>query len=243
MSAEEQKALKKTLLYVHHGSTYYKVQQSRPSQLGFGCIDSPVALLGWLAYFTSALDVNFESSAKSDAKSKREGDHAAVEVFVAARDGSKGGAAKGQPWRDQSLDVDWLLSETFLYWLTRSAATSFLPYSTNRFLLEYIVDSAYRVDVPMGYSGFPREIIDCPLSWARKYGNVNLTWYNQSPVGGHLASTEQPEIFAQHLRAAFARGGQDEFSRDSSNWGEEGEKDKTFVEGKDWKQGGLWDQQ
>lgn len=237
MSEEERIAIRKSFLYNNHGSTYYKVQRDRPSQIGFGLIDSPVALLGYLANFTKGLSISFENLTKSegpDTKVRSEDSiphRGQIEAFFP---------------NDETLDVDWLLHETFLYWVTKSAATSFLPYAVNKMFLMYILEAEYTIRVPLGYSGFPNEIIDCPLVWAkngRRSNSTKFSWYAKSPTGGHLASTEKPEIFVKHLRSAFAPSGTDASTKNASNYGKTGDKGKLFVEGSVWKSGGLWDEE
>lgn len=159
--AECYRALEKSLLYVHHGSVYYAVQANRPSQLGFGCIDSPVALLGWMSYFTMGLNVKEDSEERGP--DRRKGEKGAIETFFP---------------NYETLNIDWLLDEAWLYWVTSSIATSFRSYSDNEHLLEFITNSKYKIHVPFGYSGFPDEIIDAPLRWVGKYGNVSdFRWY------------------------------------------------------------------
>lgn len=209
MNAKEYKALQKSLRYQNHGSTYYQVQRHRTSQLGFGLVDSPVALLAWLGYFTSDLDPTVVSEAAAEGNDKKD-------IDVKQDQQTKGHIEQYIPYDPykSTLTADWLLEETFLYWVTKSAATSFLPYATNRLFLEYILDPAYRIDVPFGYSGFPREIIDCPYTWASRYANTsNLTFYALSPTGGHLASSEVPFQFVSHLQTAFASRGRSKFTK------------------------------
>ncbi|CAO1614765.1 unnamed protein product [Sympodiomycopsis kandeliae] len=232
MSAKEYKALKKSLRYQYHGSTYYDVQRNRTSQLGYGLIDSPIALLGWLGYFTSELDPSTINEVLNNAS---------------AEDGTKIEQYTPRNYQQSALTADWLLEETFLYWITKSAATSFLPYAANRQFLEYILDPAYRINVPFGYSGFPREIIDCPYTWANKYGNVsNVTFYANSPIGGHLASSEVPFQFVSHLQSAFAPKGQGKFSNqeyiaDKKGASTDELKNKVFLKEDLNIKGGLWD--
>lgn len=243
MSAKEHKALKKSLRYTNHGSTYYEVQRNRPSQLGFGLIDSPVALLGWLAYFTSDLD----PSVVAEATAANDEDRTKQDV------GQGGHIEQYIPYdpHKSTLTFDWLLEETFLYWITKSAATSFLPYASNRLFLEYIIDPNYRIDVPFGYSGFPREIIDCPYTWAKRHANAsNLTFYALSPVGGHLASSEVPFQFVSHLQTAFADRGRSKFTKSdnaSKYVVEDAKREKDTLKEKVFLKedlnivGGLWD--
>jgi pimeloyl-ACP methyl ester carboxylesterase len=47
------------------------------------------------------------------------------------------------------------------------------------------------------------EIITAPESWTEK-AYPKLIHYNRLPKGGHFAAWEQPELFTNELRAAFA---------------------------------------
>ncbi|WP_041799001.1 hypothetical protein [Micromonospora aurantiaca (nom. illeg.)] len=47
-----------------------------------------------------------------------------------------------------------------------------------------------------------REILLAPRSWAER-AYPNLIHYNTLDRGGHFAAWEQPELFAQEMRAAF----------------------------------------
>jgi hypothetical protein len=51
-------------------------------------------------------------------------------------------------------------------------------------------------------SVFPGQQYQAPRSWGeRAFGN--LIYWDEVDKGGHLAAWEQPEIFADKLRAAF----------------------------------------
>ncbi len=56
--------------------------------------------------------------------------------------------------------------------------------------------------MPAAVSQFPDEILLAPRSWAER-AYPNLIHYNQLDRGGHFAAWEQPELFAQEMRAAF----------------------------------------
>jgi hypothetical protein len=49
---------------------------------------------------------------------------------------------------------------------------------------------------------FPGEIYRAPRSWAEQTFH-KLTYWNEVDKGGHFAAWEQPELFAEELRAAF----------------------------------------
>ena len=54
----------------------------------------------------------------------------------------------------------------------------------------------------MAVSVFPGEQYQAPRSWAER-AYPNLIYYNEVDKGGHFAAWEQPELFADELRAAF----------------------------------------
>ena len=49
---------------------------------------------------------------------------------------------------------------------------------------------------------FPGEQYQAPRSWAEK-AYSNLIYYNVAGRGGHFAAWEEPQLFAEELRAAF----------------------------------------
>lgn len=60
------------------------------------------------------------------------------------------------------------------------------------------------LDLPVGLSVFPAELVRTPKVWARK-AYRDLVYFNDDiPAGGHFAAFEQPRIFSEELRA-YAR--------------------------------------
>jgi pimeloyl-ACP methyl ester carboxylesterase len=49
---------------------------------------------------------------------------------------------------------------------------------------------------------FPHEIYRAPKDWSEQ-AYPSLYYYHQVSKGGHFAAWEQPQLFAQELRAAF----------------------------------------
>jgi len=49
---------------------------------------------------------------------------------------------------------------------------------------------------------FPEEYVTAPHSWTEK-AYRNLIYFHQAERGGHFAAWEQPQLFAEKLRAAF----------------------------------------
>ena len=58
------------------------------------------------------------------------------------------------------------------------------------------------VTLPVGFTTFPGEILADPRSWA-EHGYPTLVYYNEADRGGHFAAWEEPELFANEIRAAF----------------------------------------
>ncbi|MFF8594597.1 hypothetical protein ACF061_24725 [Streptomyces sp. NPDC015220] len=60
------------------------------------------------------------------------------------------------------------------------------------------------VDLPVGVSVFPGELVRTPKVWAQR-AYRNLVYFNDdTPAGGHFAAFEQPRLFVEELRA-YAR--------------------------------------
>jgi hypothetical protein len=49
---------------------------------------------------------------------------------------------------------------------------------------------------------FPHEIYRAPESWSRQ-AYPSLYYFHEVAKGGHFAAWEQPQLFAEELRAAF----------------------------------------
>ena len=62
--------------------------------------------------------------------------------------------------------------------------------------------TALIIDMPVAVSVFPGEIFRAPKSWAERC-YTNLTYFNEVGDGGHFAAWEQPQLFAEEVRAAF----------------------------------------
>jgi pimeloyl-ACP methyl ester carboxylesterase len=92
---------------------------------------------------------------------------------------------------------DELLDNVMLYWLPGAGASSARLYWES-------FDSPMlgEVDVPMGASIFPGEILRTSRRWAERRFK-QLRYWNRLERGGHFAAFEQPELFVQELRACF----------------------------------------
>lgn len=107
-------------------------------------------------------------------------------------------------WTDHDGDCeallgrDAILDNIMIYWLSRSAASSARLYweSFGNF-------TPTALDLPVGVSVFPKEIIRPSRRWAERL-MPNIIHWNELDRGGHFAAWEQPMRFTQELRTCFA---------------------------------------
>jgi pimeloyl-ACP methyl ester carboxylesterase len=96
------------------------------------------------------------------------------------------------------LTRDEVLDNITLYWLTNtgvSAARLYWEYRGGFF-------DAKGVTIPVAMTIFPGEQYQAPRSWAER-AYPGLVYYSEADRGGHFAAWEQPQLFAEELRAAF----------------------------------------
>ncbi|WP_322069437.1 epoxide hydrolase family protein [Paraburkholderia bannensis] len=99
---------------------------------------------------------------------------------------------------ERSLTRDEILDDISLYWLTNSATSSAQIYwedHSNNF-------NAVDISLPTAITVFPGEIYQAPRSWAERAYH-NLVYFNKVDKGGHFAAWEEPQLFAQEVRAGF----------------------------------------
>ncbi|WP_448624651.1 epoxide hydrolase family protein [Geodermatophilus sp. URMC 64] len=101
-------------------------------------------------------------------------------------------SATGELTRDEVLD------NITLYWLTNTGV------SASRLYWEYRGGffNAKGVTIPVATTVFPSEQYQAPRSWAER-AYPNLIYFHEVDRGGHFAAWEQPQLFAEELRAAF----------------------------------------
>jgi pimeloyl-ACP methyl ester carboxylesterase len=102
----------------------------------------------------------------------------------------------GQP---AGLTREDILDNITLYWLTGTAISSARLYWENN--LAFFEPK--NVSIPVAVSVFPDEIYAAPKTWTER-AYPNLIHYNKLDRGGHFAAWEQPELFANEIRASFA---------------------------------------
>jgi pimeloyl-ACP methyl ester carboxylesterase len=95
---------------------------------------------------------------------------------------------------------DWL-DNTSLYWLTNTATSAARLYWQLAITGRNFYATA-DLSVPAAVTVFPEEYVQAPRSWTEQAYH-NLIYFNQAARGGHFAAWEQPQLFAEELRAAF----------------------------------------
>jgi len=96
------------------------------------------------------------------------------------------------------LTRDEILDNITLYWVTNTGV------SASRLYWEYKggLFNVKGVTIPVAVTVFPGEQYQAPRSWTER-AYPKLIYYSRAEKGGHFAAWEQPQIFAQELRAAF----------------------------------------
>ncbi len=174
LTADEEHALDDAELRARDGAAYGDLHRTRPQTIGYGLVDSPAALAAWIGREVLAVE--------RPARHRRDGDLFAV------------------------IDRDRLLDNLMMYWLPATGASS------ARLYWEWLDDVDRRlglpgaepiVRVPVGASVFPDEVPRPSRRWAsRRFPDIRH--WGEPPRGGHFAAMEQPELFADEVRA-FAR--------------------------------------
>jgi epoxide hydrolase len=101
---------------------------------------------------------------------------------------------------EDALTMDEMLDNIMLYWLPSSAASSARLYweSFNA------ATPTATIDMPVGVSMFPKEIMRSSRRWADKR-MTNIFHWNDMEKGGHFAAWEVPDLFVGELRECFAK--------------------------------------
>jgi pimeloyl-ACP methyl ester carboxylesterase len=107
----------------------------------------------------------------------------------------------GQP--SGNLTREHVLDNITLYWLTNTAASAArLYWETSKSTSAALKQPPPHVMLPVGYTVFPGELFQAPRHWV-KSAYHNLIYFNEADRGGHFAAWEEPELFAEEMRAAF----------------------------------------
>jgi pimeloyl-ACP methyl ester carboxylesterase len=173
-SEQERAAADQLATFRESGFGYFLEMATRPQTISYALLDSPVALAAWL------LDHDTDSYYKIS------------RAFV---DGEPVG----------NLTRDHIVDNITLYWLTGTGASAARSYWEDGRALAQALASGQappEISLPVGFTTFPGEIWRTPRSWAEK-AYPNLTYFNEVEKGGHFAAWEEPQLFAEEMRAAF----------------------------------------
>jgi pimeloyl-ACP methyl ester carboxylesterase len=172
---EERAAAEAIAAFRADGSGYFLEQSTRPQTIGYGLLDSPVALAAWM------IDHDTDAYYK---------------ISSAFLDGQPAGNLS----RDHVLDN---ITLYWLTGTGASAARSYWEsYGAPAAAAAAAGQALPEVSVPVGFTTFPGEIWRTPRSWAEK-SYPTLSYFNAVEKGGHFAAWEEPELFATEMRAAF----------------------------------------
>jgi pimeloyl-ACP methyl ester carboxylesterase len=174
-SEQERAAAGQLAAFRETGFGYFLEMATRPQTIGYGLLDSPVALAGWM------LDHDTDSYYKI------------AGAFVDGR-------PTGNLTRDNILDN---ITLYWLTGTGASAARSYWEDALARAQIVASGKAPPAVSVPVGFTTFPGEIWRTPRSWAEK-SYPTLSYFNEVDRGGHFAAWEEPELFTTEVRAAFA---------------------------------------
>jgi pimeloyl-ACP methyl ester carboxylesterase len=173
-SEQERAAAEALATFRQDGFGYFLEMATRPQTIGYALLDSPVALAAWL------LDHDTDSYNKIS------------RAFV---HGERAG----------NLTRDTIVDNITLYWLTGTAASAARSYWEDARALAAALASGQPpppVTVPVGFTTFPGEIWASPRSWVEAV-YPGLAYFNEADRGGHFAAWEEPQLFAEEMRAAF----------------------------------------
>ncbi|MGF6961803.1 epoxide hydrolase family protein [Paraburkholderia youngii] len=167
------------LAYEQLGNLYsrhlgYALEMKTRPQTLYGLADSPIALAAWL------LD-------HGDGYAQP-----ATTLTSAVLDRTEDGHSAGELTRDDVLD------NITLYWLTNTGISSARIYWESHLRALDAAD----VSIPAAVTVFPGELYQAPRSWTEQAYH-KLNYYSRPAYGGHVAAWEQPQLFAEEVRAGF----------------------------------------
>jgi len=102
----------------------------------------------------------------------------------------------GEPYGD--LTRDDILDNITLAWLTNTGVSCARLY--REYKGAFFID--YDISVPAAVSVFPEEVYQAPRSWTER-AYKKLIYFNALDKGGHFAAWEQPQLFAEEVRAGL----------------------------------------
>ena len=101
-----------------------------------------------------------------------------------------------------AVDRDTFLTDVTLYWVTGTVGSAMRIYRENRLTGEGMAPTP-RLETPMAYADFPREVAVPPFRWITQ--TYNVVQRTEMPKGGHFAALEQPDLLLDDIRKFFAK--------------------------------------
>ncbi|HEY6337509.1 MAG TPA: epoxide hydrolase [Candidatus Sulfotelmatobacter sp.] len=100
-----------------------------------------------------------------------------------------------------AVDRDTFLTDVTLYWVTGTVGSSMRIYREQR--LSAGDGAPTRLETPVAYAVFPKEVVAAPERWIDQ--TYNVVQRTEMPRGGHFAALEQPDLLVQDIRLFFAK--------------------------------------
>ena len=170
---QEKAALAAIKMFQTSGNGYFVEQSTRPQTIGYGLLDSPVALAAWMVdHDTDAYYKIVGAFTAEQPSGNLTRDHILDNVTTYWLTGTGASAARSY-WEAYGPDAP-------------AAGQKPLPASS----------------IPFAFTTFPGEIWRTPRSWVEA-SYPNVVYFNEVDRGGHFAAWEEPELFATEIRAAF----------------------------------------
>jgi epoxide hydrolase len=101
-----------------------------------------------------------------------------------------------------TVDRDTFLTDVTLYWATDTVGSALRIYRENRLTGEGRAPLA-KIDTPVAYADFPREVVVSPFSWITQ--TYNVVQRTEMPKGGHFAALEQPDLLLADIQKFFEK--------------------------------------
>ena len=101
-----------------------------------------------------------------------------------------------------AVDRDSFLTDVTFYWATNTMGSAMRIYREFRLTGEEMAPLP-RLETPLAYADFPKEVLACPLRWITPIYNV--VQKTEMPKGGHFAALEQPDLLLDDIRKFFAK--------------------------------------
>jgi epoxide hydrolase len=99
-----------------------------------------------------------------------------------------------------AVDRDTFLTDVTLYWATDTVGSAMRIYREHR-LAGGETAPLRRLETPVAYADFPKEVFTSPYSWITQ--TYNVVQRTEMPRGGHFAALEQPDLLLDDIRKFF----------------------------------------